>query len=324
MPSRDGAGRISGHAEGASLLTPLPELEARALVEQLPAILYVADASVEGRWHYVSPGVWDVLGFTPKQWMEDPERWARQVHPEDRERVFAREDELAAPSAPDEYRMCHSDGRVVWVRDEASLVKDAAGRHHWHGVILDITDRKLAEAEIERSADQQAVVARLGERALQGADVAELIDTVLTEAKLMLGAESGGVLQYADEGELLVPLAGVVPPSASGTKQSAPGETHAAAGAQAPPPAHSAAKRGVTGQPIYRAAEFSNDLTWQIEGRDGRWGLLWLATSARRLEPADVDFVQALANILADAIRRRATEYEIPLSSGTRPADGPA
>ena len=100
--------------------------------------------------------------------MADAGLWARQIHPDDRERVFDREDELTSRPSPDEYRMRHRDGSTVWVRDEAALVTDARGRPRWHGVISDITDRKLAEAELERRAEQQAAVARLGEHALEG------------------------------------------------------------------------------------------------------------------------------------------------------------
>src|SRR5207244_4433590 len=60
-----------------------------------------------------------------------------------------------------------------------------------------------------------------------------------------------------------------------------------------------------------RAPDLSDGRTWQIEGRDKRWGLIWLATTELQLEAADVDFVHALANILADAIQRRATEDDI-------------
>jgi diguanylate cyclase (GGDEF)-like protein/PAS domain S-box-containing protein len=129
------------------------ELEVRMLVDQLPAILYVSEVGVEGRWLYVSAGVQAILGFTPAAWIEDPGLWARQMHPDDRERIFAREESLAEPSVPDEYRLRHRDGRTVWVRDEAALATDARGRMRWHGVISDITDRKLAEAELERRAE---------------------------------------------------------------------------------------------------------------------------------------------------------------------------
>ncbi len=131
----------------------LDELEVTALLDQLPAILYVAEAGVAGHWLYVSAGIQAILGFGPEEWIEDPGLWARQMHPEDRDRVFAREDSLNDPEVPDEYRMRHRDGTIVWVRDEAALVTDATGRRRWHGVISDITDRKQAEAELERRAE---------------------------------------------------------------------------------------------------------------------------------------------------------------------------
>jgi diguanylate cyclase (GGDEF)-like protein/PAS domain S-box-containing protein len=129
------------------------ELEVRTLLDQLPAILYVSEVGVTGRWHFVSAGVEAVLGFSAAEWIADAGLWARQIHPEDRARVFEREDALVEPTVPDEYRMRHREGRIVWVRDEAALVTDTHGRMRWHGVISDITDRKLAEAELERRAE---------------------------------------------------------------------------------------------------------------------------------------------------------------------------
>jgi diguanylate cyclase (GGDEF)-like protein/PAS domain S-box-containing protein len=126
----------------------LPELQARALVERLPAIVYVSDPGIDGAWHYASAQAETILGFAPEEWLADPHLWAKQVHPDDRERVFARERQLDEPGAPEEYRMLHRDGRTVWVRDHAALLSDELGQLRWHGVLSDITDRKLAEAEL--------------------------------------------------------------------------------------------------------------------------------------------------------------------------------
>jgi diguanylate cyclase (GGDEF)-like protein/PAS domain S-box-containing protein len=292
MPFSDERAGPPRPPEGAAAPRPLPaELEARALVEQLPAILYVSEAGVDGSWHYVSPGVWDVLGFTPDEWMADPELWARQVHPDDQARVFGRETERYAPAAPEEYRMRHRDGKTVWVRDEAALVIDAKGRERWHGVMLDITDRKLAEAELERRAEQQAAVARLGERALEGDEVSELIHSVLGEATAMLGKQAGAVLQCGDgDGDALTLVAGSV----------------ASAGE------HCQADEGEPDRERKLGAdEVPAGQTWPIEGLHGRWGLIWLPIDSEPLVAADSDFVQALANTLADAIARRAAEDDI-------------
>jgi diguanylate cyclase (GGDEF)-like protein/PAS domain S-box-containing protein len=130
----------------------LPEPQARALVERLPAIVYVSEPGIDGLWHYVSAQAESILGYAPEEWLTDPDLWAKCVHPEDRERVFAREAQLDEPGAPEEYRMVHRDGRTVWVRDHAALLVDELGNLRWHGVLSDITDQKLAEAEL-RSAE---------------------------------------------------------------------------------------------------------------------------------------------------------------------------
>jgi diguanylate cyclase (GGDEF)-like protein/PAS domain S-box-containing protein len=51
-----------------------------------------------------------------------------------------------------EYRILASDGRVVWVRDEAVVVRDEEGEPpYWQGFIFDITNRKAAEEAVRRS-----------------------------------------------------------------------------------------------------------------------------------------------------------------------------
>ena len=105
--------------------------------------------------------------------MADPSLWAQQLHPDDRERALEQEthtagDEGAIP--PIDYRMITRDGDVVWILDEAVLEPDGDGTQVWHGVLYDITERKLAEQELHRAAAQQAAVARLGRYALQDGD----------------------------------------------------------------------------------------------------------------------------------------------------------
>src|SRR5690349_4347558 len=67
------------------------EKKYRELVEQVPAITYVAQRGMSGRWEYVSPQVETILGFTPEEWMARPSYWREQMHPEDLERVLQAE-----------------------------------------------------------------------------------------------------------------------------------------------------------------------------------------------------------------------------------------
>ncbi len=175
------------------------------LLAQVPAILYIADTGANGRWHYVSPQIEAILGFSPEEWCAQPRRWAEQLHPNDVERVIAEEIEVSGDEHEEnstaEYRLCHRDGRVVWIRDDAQLVIAGDGSRRWHGVLSDISDRKHAEAELERRAAQQTAVATLGEHALEGASPSELCQEAIEAGIRLLGVEIGAVIELLDDGE---------------------------------------------------------------------------------------------------------------------------
>ena len=64
-----------------------------------------------------------------EEWLADPEMWPRTMHPDDRARALAenvRHNETGEPFGL-EYRMFAKDGRVVWVLDEATMVRDEHG-----------------------------------------------------------------------------------------------------------------------------------------------------------------------------------------------------
>ncbi len=154
----------------------LAKLEARyrSLVEEIPAVTFLAALDGGRNELYVSPQIVDLLGFTQEEWLNDPVLWHRQLHPEDRERwhrEFARTCATAQPFRS-VYRFRARDGRTVWVHGEAKVVRDAAGRPMFlQGVAFDITERKEAEEQLrqlnrtleERVADRTAALKRSNE-----------------------------------------------------------------------------------------------------------------------------------------------------------------
>ena len=130
------------------------EAQYRQLVEQVPAITYMAGRGVHGRWYYVSPQIRQILGFTSAEWMSDPQRWRKQVHPDDLKRVLAEEQTLSKEGDRYrmEYRLRTRDGNDVWVRDEATYVRhQETGKLVMRGLLLDITERRETEEELRRS-----------------------------------------------------------------------------------------------------------------------------------------------------------------------------
>jgi PAS domain S-box-containing protein len=137
----------------------------RDLLERVPAIVYTAEYGSHGSWSYVSPKIEQILGYTVEEWLSHPEAWYDRLHRDDRRQALAAEERSSSTGEPldSEYRMIAKDGRIMWFRDQATVVHDPDGRPAvLQGVMLDITSRKRAEDELEL---RYAVQKRLAEAA---------------------------------------------------------------------------------------------------------------------------------------------------------------
>ncbi len=156
--------------EQAEMALRTSEQRYRALVEGIPAVIYEMGPDDERRTLYVSPHVEHVLGYSRDEWLDQPDIWIELLHPDDREIELAAHDlhnETGEPWSR-EYRLVAADGRFVWVRDQAVLVRDGAGGPlFWQGVMLDISPQKELEEQLRNVNDELEfrVLARTAELA---------------------------------------------------------------------------------------------------------------------------------------------------------------
>ena len=131
----------------------LAEARYRMLVEQIPVVTFLAALDRGINELYVSPQIESLLGFSQKEWLENPVLWYTQLHPDDRDRwslEFARFC-VSGERFRCEYRFLARDGGVVWVHGEAQLVRDEAGQPLFlQGIAHDITEKKQAEEVLQR------------------------------------------------------------------------------------------------------------------------------------------------------------------------------
>ncbi|QIN77579.1 EAL domain-containing protein [Rubrobacter marinus] len=161
---RDGNGEVAGILVSVRDITERLEAEKklagaekeyRSLVEQIPVVTYTQEIEHGNGTSYVSPQIKTLLGFAPEEYVRNGELWLAILHPEDRERVLAEDERTDLSGEPFrmEYRLISRDGREVWVRDEAVIVRDEDGEPlHWRGVMLDVTESKALERELAHQA----------------------------------------------------------------------------------------------------------------------------------------------------------------------------
>ena len=127
------------------------EAKYRALVEEIPAVVYLDPVSETAESIYVSPQVTALIGVQPAEWLADPYCWRHHVHPDDIDRVWGEYVEAYTNHTMlnHEYRMVHEDGTEKWVLEQATTVRNERGEP-WliQGVIFDITERKRAEDRV--------------------------------------------------------------------------------------------------------------------------------------------------------------------------------
>jgi PAS domain S-box-containing protein len=130
----------------------------RALSEQIPSVvLYSEVLTAGGAIVYKSPQNRQLFGYTDEETMQ-PDFWQTLVHPDDREWVLAENERCDRTGEPwhMEYRALTKDGRVLWVRDHAVLIRGEHGEpDYWQGYYIDITDQKQAEEALRQALERE-------------------------------------------------------------------------------------------------------------------------------------------------------------------------
>jgi PAS domain S-box-containing protein len=135
----------------------------RAIVESIPAALYVVQVDAAGNTGatvYVSPQIKSFLSYEPAEFIADLTLWSRTVHADDRARLrteIAGTVESGKPFAFD-HRSVTRDGGVRWMRNTGTIVRDEGGRPAYvRGFMVDVTERKTLEEQFHRAQKLEAV-----------------------------------------------------------------------------------------------------------------------------------------------------------------------
>ncbi len=133
----------------------------QALRESEERLRLALDAAGAGTWEWDirtdrnvwSDELWTLYGLEPGSCEPSYETWVQAIHPEDRAEAMrvANEAMQAGKDLDFEWRVLGRDHTVRWIMSRGRPLRDPEGRlERYIGIVVDITERKQAEAERER------------------------------------------------------------------------------------------------------------------------------------------------------------------------------
>jgi PAS domain S-box-containing protein len=198
------------------------EIKYRTLIEQVPAITYTGSVELTDVPIFVSPQLETLLGFTPQEWLAQPQLWEQQIHPDDQARVLAANRRSRATGEPFdiEYRILTRDGRTIWLHDRSVWIRDDAGAiRSYQGVAFDITERKRAEEADQLFERRLLETQKLESLAVLAGGIAHDFNNILA---IILGNVDLARIELPPDSsvqELLAPVVGAVLRASNLTQQ---------------------------------------------------------------------------------------------------------
>jgi diguanylate cyclase (GGDEF)-like protein/PAS domain S-box-containing protein len=282
----------------------------RVLAENATDVVTRHDA--EGRLLYVSPSIHPVAGWAPADLLG--RSWIDLVHPDDVERVrgtLARSTDEAALVVLD-YRLRRADGTYLRAETAVRALPPGSGAQ-FQCSSRDVTARRRTEDELGRRLAQQSAVARLGEFALQRPDVDALQEEAARLVADTLDVDLVYVLGHLGDSRMRVRAGVGWPDGFLGTEF----EVQSFGGAGGVYAESAFVIDDLPHEPELRATPLRangvvSSATVMIGERESPVGLLGAHTRhARRFLPEDLDFLRAVAHVLAGALERVEVEQRI-------------
>jgi len=153
----------------------IPQQDTR-LMEVIDGIVWEADYPM--RFTFVSRQAERILGFPARNWIEDPDFWAKHIYHEDRDRVLQARAQAVKKlnSHVLHYRMLTAARKVIHVKDSAVIVAGAPGWTKISGIITDVTDVEQAREQLRHSNESlEASVAERTSKMQQSLDSMETL-----------------------------------------------------------------------------------------------------------------------------------------------------
>jgi two-component system sensor histidine kinase/response regulator len=183
----------------AELALQESQLRYQTLAEASPVGIYHADQSAY--CHYFNQRWCEITGLSQQEALGTG--WAKALHPDDRDRVYATWNEAAATKSlyKCEHRFLRPDGKSIWVICQAMPELDENGEIKGHiGTITDITDRKLAEEAWRESVEREKTITQVIQRMRQTLDLETIFAATTAELRQLINCDRVVVYRFNPDG----------------------------------------------------------------------------------------------------------------------------
>ena len=167
----------------------------RILVEQIPAVVFIAFFDKGFGEAYVSPQIESTLGYTQEEWLNDPVRWYQHIYPDDKDRWSTEVARMFVTGEPlhSIYRVLSREGRTVRFQCDVKIVRRSDGQPWFiHGTAFDVTQQQLNDEAMREYAERMEFLSRRlirvqeSERRHIALELHDQIGQLLTGLKLKL------------------------------------------------------------------------------------------------------------------------------------------
>ena len=138
------------------------------LMSNLPGMAYRCQFDEYWTMHFISEGCLKLTGYHPKELLHNQQTaFAELIHPDDATALWEVTKAMGANETTfsHEYRLRRKDGQIIWVWERGNLCMDGV-QTMLEGIILDITDRKVMEQELQLLATHDSLTGLLNRHEL--------------------------------------------------------------------------------------------------------------------------------------------------------------
>jgi PAS domain S-box-containing protein len=303
------------------------QMEARLELEELfqstfeQAAVGIAQVTRNGSFTRLNKVFCELLGYSHDELMG--KTFQEITHPEDRDKdleLYSRLLSREIPSYKIEKRYIHKNGSTIWINHTGSVVWDDHGEFKYGiAVIEDISGKKQAERDLQVIAHRQKILSKLAQRALSGHELPELMAQAVQFLPGILDVDHCAVLKLVNDGSQILLKAGFGWPAEAIGQVIGPADARYQSGytllLNEPVVVHEySSEFRFNMMDFFKNQGLSSGMSVVIygPGRAEPYGVLIVhSKKPRTFAPEELNFLQAVSNILALAIERYHAEQKV-------------